>query len=575
MRISIALKIYGIALGLLVLLGVAAAFSTINIGRVNSEVRAIGTYFTPLAHMASRVQIKQLQQSLLLERTLRVRPTLSRADARVIESIGELTRLGAEIDAALAAADKLAAEGLAFAASEADRVEFSRLQPTFKIIEKEHQDYEDRARAVFAALDRGEAERAVVLQEVLAQEERDLLAQLDAFRDTLQTFSRRSIEEAAQHDARVFRVNLLIALAAAVSGLLFASLVTTGLMRPIRSLVLGTRAIEEGKLDTEVPITSTDEIGALTRSFNNMVGELRIKERIKDTFGKYVDPRIVADLLQRPDLTSGSGERRMVTIFFSDIEGFTSIGENLTPGTLVAVINRYFTVMSEPVTKNGGIIDKYIGDGIMAFWTPPFVGSEQHATGACLAAIEQLEALVGFQQMLPELIGVRKAVPAIRIRIGIATGEVVVGSIGSDTIRGYTVIGDAVNLGARLEGAAKQYGVRILISDKTYEMAAAVVEVRELDFIRVTGKTEPVRVFEVLGRRGELTTDRSTLRDQFQEGLAYYRAGQWDSAERLFQQCLTIDPSDTASRLFVERVAHFRREPPAAPWDGVWTLSHK
>src|SRR5580693_6448505 len=157
-----------------------------------------------------------------------------------------------------------------------------------------------------------------------------------------------------------------------------------GLVRPVRRLLLGTAAVEHGALDTVVPVTSRDEIGSLTQSFNSMVGELRVKARIRDTFGKYVDPRIVAGLLDRPELTEAKGSRREMTIFFCDMKGFTALSEGMTPAALVNVLNRYITVMSEPVRRNNGIIDKYIGDGTMAFWGPPFTGTDDHSGPACL-----------------------------------------------------------------------------------------------------------------------------------------------------------------------------------------------
>lgn len=572
MRVSIALKIFSIALALLVLLAIAAVFSTRNVGRVTNEVEAISRYFIPLSQMASRVEIRQLQQSLMLDRALRRHFEGARSDVSPDDS---LVRVGNEIDADLAAAVQLVEQGLASAASEGDRVELSELRPTLLRIEKEHQDFEDLARGIFAAMGSGDRARADTLRELLAKEERDLITLLDGYRETLHRFTRTSVNESAAHESQILKINLLITLVAAVSGLLFASIVTTGLMRPIRRLVQGTKAIEDGHLDTEVPVTSTDEIGTLTRSFNSMVGELRVKERIKETFGKYVDPRIVEGLLERTDIATAGGERRMVTVFFSDIEGFTTISENLTPGGLVAVINQYFTVMSEPITRNGGIIDKFIGDAIMAFWSPPFVPSEEQAARACFAALDQIDLLDQFQQMLPELIGVRRNLPRVDIRIGLATGEVVVGNIGSEKFKGYTVMGDAVNLASRLESAGKQYGVRILISQSTFQMAAAEIEVRELDAMRVTGKTEAVRVYELLGRRGAITADRALLRDRFQEGLAHYRSRQWELAASLFQQCRTLDPADVPSRLFAERTAHLRQQEPADSWDGVWSLPHK
>ena len=575
MRISIAAKIFGIALTLLFLLVIAAAFSTYNVRQVAEEVESIGYYFTPLSSAATQVHIRQLQQALVFERLLQRNDLVARADPSVEDSKRELAELGQQIDADVGAALQRLGEGFDRARSEGDRLEFSRLGPAFRAVEREHQDYEDLVTRTLAALEGNARPGDDIVRDLLAREESELLREIAALRDTLQAYTQTSIQEAADHEARILWLNAGITAIAAVSGLLFASLVTTGMMRPIRRLVQGTKAIEQGQLDTSVPVTSRDEIGTLTQSFNHMVGELRAKERIKATFGKYVDPRIVEDLLTRPDVVSAAAERRDVTVLFSDIEGFTSISEGLSPNALVAVINQYFTVMSEPISRSGGIIDKYIGDAIMAFWAPPFVPAREHATRACLAALEQLEILGRFQQMVPDLIGVRSAVPRIQFRVGLASGEVVIGNIGSENFRGYTVMGDAVNLGSRLESAGKQYGVRVLLSEETYRQAADAIEVRELDSIRVTGKTVPARVYELLERRGGLDATRASLRDRYQEGLAHYRAQQWDAAEQAFARCLAIDPTDVPSRLFAERVALFRSNPPAATWDGVWALTHK
>jgi len=290
------------------------------------------------------------------------------------------------------------------------------------------------------------------------------------------------------YQRHVIEISLALLVIAALLGIIVAAAVTLGLVRPVRRLLAGTAAVERGVLDTVVPITSRDEIAQLTRSFNSMVGELRLKAQIREVFGKYVDPRIVAGLLDRPELTDAKGSRRVMTIFFCDMKGFTEFSEGMTPAALVTVLNRYMTVMSEPVRHNNGIIDKYIGDGIMAFWGPPFTGAEEQGLFACLAALDQLGGLAAFRAELPDLTGLKRGFPEIDLRIGIATGEVVAGSIGSEQTRNYTVIGDAVNLAARLEGANKIYDTRALISEATNQLAAdAARHHRQLFAIGVAG----------------------------------------------------------------------------------------
>jgi adenylate cyclase len=308
---------------------------------------------------------------------------------------------------------------------------------------------------------------------------------------------------------------------------------------------------------------------------DTLVIERRTKERIKDTFETYMDPRIVEGIIQQSDSIKTSGEKRVVTVFFSDMEKFTFMSEQMTPAGLVNLINQYLTLASESIRRYNGIIDKYIGDAIMAFWSPPFTSEHEHAKLACFASLEQLLILNEFRRMLPDITGFRKGLPNIDIRIGLATGEVIIGNIGSNISRNYTVMGDTVNIASRLEGASKLYGTRLLISEQTQVMARDAIETRELDSIRVVGKSEPVRVFELLARKGELGQAAADVRESFERGLNAYRSCDWDRAQAHFAACLEIDPADGPSKLFVARLQYLRDHPCAENWDGVWSLTEK
>ena len=347
------------------------------------------------------------------------------------------------------------------------------------------------------------------------------------------------------------------------------------LVRAVRSLVAGTEAVESGNLDTEVPVTSTDEVGRLTGSFNHMVGELRLKERIKDTFGKYMDPRIVSNLLDHPEFAEPGGERREMTVMFIDLKGFTSISEKLAPDDLVHVINEFFGHMTEAISENSGVVDKFMGDAVMAFWGPPFTGPDEHSGLACLAAVEALDHLDRFRSDVARELGAEADGLEIDLRIGISTGDMIVGTIGSKASRSFTVMGDPVNLGSRLEGANKAYGTHVLISERTRELAAADVNARELDLIRVKGKTEPTRIYELMPLPGGQALLPASGGTPFQAGLEAYRRQDWDSAERAFRDFLGDRPGDSASEVYLARIAQLRAEPPPAQWDGVWVFESK
>jgi adenylate cyclase len=402
----------------------------------------------------------------------------------------------------------------------------------------------------------------------------ELNGKLDAIRADMLALLRADADLTTQKQRRVTLIAAFLTLLAAVLGLVFSLLVSAGVTRPVRRLLEGARAVEAGNLDERVPITSKDEIGHLTTAFNQMVEQLRLKERIRETFGKYIDPRIVEGLIDRPMLAA-EGERRVMTVLFCDLRGFTGTSEGMTPQGLVKVMNRYFSTMSAPIRDHEGIIDKYIGDAIMAYWGPPFTDDAAQARLASFAALRMLELVPQLRTELPELLGVRNLPTAFDLRIGIATGDVLVGSIGSEWMMNYTVMGDTVNLASRLEGANKEYGGRILVSEATLAAASDAVEAREIDRVAVLGQNRQQAVFEIMARKGELSTAQFELRDHFTEGLACYRRRQWREARSAFEAALAVVPNDGPSITFIKRLDRLILHPPGEDWDGAWRLEQK
>ncbi len=297
--------------------------------------------------------------------------------------------------------------------------------------------------------------------------------------------------------------------------------------------------------------------------------EGRQRRQIKSMFSHYMSELLVQDLIKNPDKLRLGGEKRVLTVFFSDLAGFTTLSEKLTPEEVVALLNRYLTAMTDIILASGGIIDKYEGDAIMAFWGAP-VPQDDHAARACIAALDNQRRL----DLLREEF-VAMGLPPVYARIGINTGEMIIGNMGSTQRFDFTVMGDSVNLASRLEGAGKAYGTSIIISEDTYRQAADRVEVRELDRLRVKGKEVPVRIYELLARIGDLDDTTRQVRDLFATGLIHYRQQQWTKAIEYFQMVLALAPEDGPSRTFVQRAERFIKEPPSPTWDGVYRLTSK
>ena len=574
MRFTIAFKIFSIAIGLLSLMVIAALIGLRMTHTVDDLLgELIHDYFPAYATLA-QANTRNVQESAYIRRLMLAFDEDPRDEAKIAELRRRVTDAAAESDAGIAETRRLLNAQINNSLGLSDDVELGRLDTQIGFLQEERKQYESVFAKLFDAARNREASATSFLDELDSIRD-DFDRRIAEDQNDMRRIAENSVSATQAYQRHVVEISLLLVIVAGLLGLTVTAVVTTGLVRPVRRLVAGTSAVEGGALDTVIPVTTRDEIGHLTVSFNNMVGELRIKAQVRDVFGKYVDPRIVAGLLDHPEATDPRASRREMTILFCDMQSFTGFSEGMTPAGLVTVLNRYLTVVSEPVRRNQGIIDKYIGDAVMAFWGEPFTNADEHARLACFAAIEQLASVPGFQKELPDLTGVRRWLPPINIRIGVATGEVVVGSIGSEMTRSYTVIGDTVNFASRIEGASKAYGTRILISEATQRLAAAAVETREIDSVLVVGKSEPERIFELLGRTGEVATDRLELRNTFVGALAAYREQHWEAAEIGFRECLSIVPDDPPAQVFLSRIAHFRDEPPGEDWNGVWTLTSK
>ena len=365
---------------------------------------------------------------------------------------------------------------------------------------------------------------------------------------------------------RVHRSNqmtLLIGVGVLVLGVLLSLFVAAQVARPLERLAREADAVGHFQIAPQ-PIAHSfvREVDRLAVAMEDMKGGLR-------SFQKYVPADLVRALLASRQDANLSGELRTVTIFFSDVADFTAIAEELRPEELVERLREYLTALSQEIQATGGTVDKYIGDAVMAFWGAPTTDPEQ-AQAACAAALRCQAALQGLHARWRA-----QGRQPFATRIGVHTGEVVVGNIGSEARLNYTVIGDAVNLASRLEGLNKHYGTRILISESTFQAAGATVVARPIDYVSVKGKRRPVLIYELLGPKGEAEAGSSELAAVQGEALARYRQQDWEEAIRLFERVLALRADDPPARLMIARCRAYQASPPGPEWDGVYRLDSK
>jgi class 3 adenylate cyclase len=569
LRPTIRKRIIGIALGLIFLMAITSALSTVMTRRIAHQLDELSSkYVEAYGHLA-RMNVRSLEQALALRRMVIASMQTPPDQAGFIERQKLYEAKGIEVEQEAQAARALINAIINDPSTVSDDARLGRIDDQIENVINDLRRYlSEEYQRLLPLLDAShfpEATASLTRTDALRDE---FTQKVENIRKEMMAQVRRDAELTMRDQKSTIAISMVLTALASILGLFFAVFVSVGITRPVRRLL-------DGTLDGSIDVTTRDEIGQLTAAFNKMVEQLRHKERLRETFGRYVDPRVVEGLIERQSSTASDGERRVMTVLFCDMKGFTSLSEGMTPQGLVKVMNHYLSTMSGPIRSHRGIIDKYIGDAIMAYWGPPFTEDSEQARLACLAAVEMADRGAALRTELPELIGVRTVPSDCEVRIGIATGEVLVGSIGSEFMMSYTVMGDAVNLASRLENANKIYGSHSLASEAAIMAAGDAVKSREIDRLIVVGQSHPETVFEIIGRAGELTEKQLALLARYAEGLAAYRERRWDDARHAFQAALEAVPGDGPAQAMAERVENFKTNPPPADWDGAWRLDQK
>ena len=564
-RKSIKQKIVGIAAGLIVLAVITSILSMVMAARVGHLLDELTNRYVAAYGDLARVNVRSLERALEVRRLIIARMEDPPDEASYAAHLKTFQALGAEVEREAKAAREQIAAIIEDTSTPSDNAALGRLDDR---IDTAVNDLRTRLNEQNAVLMQQLDARNFVIRE-------EFNRKIDVIRaDMLKQVNATAVTVISQQRQAIW-ISAIVTGIAAVLGFVFAMMVGSGITQPVLRLLEGTREVEAGRLDRSITVTTGDEIGQLSAAFNRMIERLRQNQRIRETFGRYIDPRVAEGLLDQSAAAATEGQRRVMTVMFCDMKGFTSLSEGVTPQGLVKIMNLYLSTMSEPIHAHRGVIDKYIGDAIMAYWGPPFVEEAEQAKFACLAAVDMIGRVATLLKELPERLGVRSIPAECDIRIGVATGDALVGSIGSEYMMSFTVMGDTVNLASRLEGANKVYGSRCLISAATAKLAADELEVREIDRLVVVGQSQPQTVYEIMSGKGELTAAQQRLRTTYAEGLAAYRAQRWDDAKNAFVAALEAVPGDGPSMALIARIEGLAQHPPAADWDGSWHLESK
>ena len=359
-----------------------------------------------------------------------------------------------------------------------------------------------------------------------------------------------------------------------ILGLGVAAVGAMRVIRSIKSVVLGAEAVEGGNLDTRIQIASRDEIGRLAASFNRMTDGLRMRDRIRETFGRYVDRRIAEQLIGSHDLLAERGDRREVAVMFCDLAGFAALSERVEAEQLVRFLNAYFSLIAREIAATEGIIDKYIGDAVMAYWCPPFVPQDEVALRSADAALLCLRQDAGLHRRRaarfstaaprPMIHGSASASPAGRASPAASARRSAATTPSSATRSTWPHAS---------KGPTRLYRTTNLVCGRTAEAIRASFELREIDTVFLPGIDAPQAIFEIVGRAGQVSAEQQELRARYELALSAYRGGDWASARSHFSDCLSISPEDGPTRTMLQRIESLAATPATAgSWSSVWRL---
>ncbi len=601
-------KIFGTTLIVFLIMTSSAVFSMLKISEINDQLHLISKVYNPLRNLASEVEIVFLEESIEIERIEKIESEIKELNIEkdqiegngIVKNVkdeeieykneenneaieAELSQLNTELSSDVKLYEKYftrVSELVKIVESElekaqkltkniSEKIALAGLKSTVVAIELQHENFHERSVSLISNQDILLKNR-LKLEAQLAGDADELIVQLDKLREEITVFSDKAIERAAELESHALYGAIIATIAAGLISIILSSIVIVGMLRPMKALSAGVKRIEEGDLDIKLVPRSRDEVGFLTKSFNSMAAGLRSTQQIKDKFGQYVDPRIVSNILG-DGIEAEHGRKEIASVYFSDIVGFSGLSEKFTPSGVVKLLNRYFDLMSGSVSDREGVIDKYIGDAVMAFWAPPFCKQNDCASYSVEAAIQNIKKLREFQSELPELTGLRQGAPRLEQRIGLATGDAVIGSIGSENAKNYTIIGDTVNLAARLEAANKLYGTELLVCERTAN-SSEKIEFRLVDKITVYGKTEPNFIYTVMNHEDLSGDAQKEIRGISQLAFSEYATADFDKAANCYQNILKINPNDSIAKIFLSRIERLKAKNTDKDWDGIWHL---
>ncbi|NET31676.1 MAG: adenylate/guanylate cyclase domain-containing protein [Cyanothece sp. SIO1E1] len=574
-RASIRVKIFGIVASLLGLLGGVACSSHQRLSRIQADIHNLAEYVFPITDIMGEVNVHTLEQQVQFEHILKLYAIDPPATEQIQPEHQQFQAQSNQLEQFIVEAISLAQQAVAHvAATDTDEPTFSQLQTRLQHVQRQYQHIQELALEILQNLpSRSQAGASRALASQLAAQA-DLNQELESILIELEQLTLQTAQLSKEHQQVALQNSVFITGIAIILGLVYASAVTLGIVHPVRYLTQQVQHIHTGTLQNPLMVKSRDEVGRLSTTFNHLLQEIQQKEHLKEIFGKYVDPRIVAQLEDTGKALLTTGEKQVVTVLMSDIEGIRTMTQTLSPESLVDVINQYLSLLAPCISERQGFVE-FVDTVIKGFWSPPFISPAEHAQLACEAALAQVSKSNSLRQLLSQVSVSSADSSMINLRIGLATGPLILGNIGPTWAMNYTVIGDIVNTAARLKRVAKHYGVQIILTEATQQQVEQTMITRELGLVQVVGKDEILRVYELLAPKADSHPKLTQLCQTFAQGLMAYRQQHWLQAQTHFAKCLQLQPNDGPAQNYLQWIQAQRDQPLPADWQGIQKLTQK
>lgn len=573
-RFSIRKKIMCIVASMLLCLIAISGFSTLRLLQIKDEIIDIAEFTIPITDLVSLIRVHTLEQELHLQRLFKFFEADEIEEGYVQKEQQVFEYLGTKIDEAFNKAKQITIDGIDTAKIEEDKSFYKDVAKNLFKLDEEHHKLEKHGIEILNLYRIADYKTAYDLEDALIEEENQFNDHLEELFHELETKTSESTKLAKNHEEEVVWLSILVTALSVSIGTIYSLFLIRRFSRPIAELKSKIIQIDNGNLEVSISSTTSDEIGILNQNFNSMVGELKLKRDIEDTFGKYLDPRVVQNIVDGKRMADAEGVKKEMTVMFAGVSGLNDLSHSLEPVHITSFYNEFLEILGKPIADNKGVIDKFIGTDVMGFWGEPFTGGNEHPELALRASMSLIASHQQIKDLLSKHLGGSYDDSKHQLSVGVATGELIVGNMGSKSALSFTVMGDVVNGASRLKGACKQFGVSFLCSENLRNQVGDKFNFREIDTVVAKGMDDPITLHQIIPGTAEYSKYTDKNLNLYQQGLNSYRIGKFKEAEKYWSSFSKLIPSDVAVKVMLDRLPQLYADT-HPNWSGVWQLTTK